>query len=326
MSSSRTFVAVLFVFLAGCMGGNGPDPSLDGKTASGTEVVAGDVTDRASLDAAMRGVATVYFLVHSMGQGGRFEEIDRAGATNIADAALAAGVSRIVYLGGLGDDRESLSPQLRSRHEVGEILRERCAGGPQVIEFRASIVIGSGSVSFEMIRALVERLPVMVTPRWVSVLAQPIAVADLLAYLVAALDLPAGAHRVYEIGGRDQLSYRDIMREYARQRGLHRLMIPVPLLTPRLSSLWLALVTPLHARVGRALVDSIRHPTLVRDDSAMRDFSIVPRGVEAAIAEAIATEARERRNRLVDDRSIAVDVPPDRAWGAHPRIGGAHRG
>lgn len=299
--------------------------SLDGKTASGTEVVAGDVTDRASLDAAMRGVATVYFLVHSMGQGGRFEEIDRAGATNIADAALAAGVSRIVYLGGLGDDRESLSPHLRSRHEVGEILRERCAGGgPQVIEFRASIVIGSGSVSFEMIRALVERLPVMVTPRWVSVLAQPIAVADLLAYLVAALDLPAGAHRVYEIGGRDQLSYRDIMREYARQRGLHRLMIPVPLLTPRLSSLWLALVTPLHARVGRALVDSIRHPTLVRDDSAMRDFSIVPRGVEAAIAEAIATEARERRNRLVDDRSIAVDVPPDRAFAAIRRIGGAN--
>ncbi len=298
--------------------------SLAGKTGPGTEVVAGDITDRASVDAAMRGIETVYFLVHSMGQGERFESLDRAGAANIAEAAVAAGVSRIIYLGGLGDDREALSPHLRSRHEVGEILRERCGvdGGPQVVEFRASIVIGSGSVSFEMIRALVERLPVMVTPRWVSVLAQPIAVADLLAYLVAALDLPRGAHRTYEIGGRDQLSYRDIMREYARQRGLRRAMLPVPLLTPRLSSLWLALVTPVHARVGRALVDSIRHPTLVQDDSAIRDFPIVPLGVEAAIAAAIATEARDRRNRLIDDRTIAVDVPPERAFAAIRRIGG----
>ncbi|MGE5927047.1 MAG: SDR family oxidoreductase [Gemmatimonadota bacterium] len=300
-----------------------PD-TLAGKTGSGTEVVPGDVTDRATLDAAMRGIDTVYFLVHSMGQGGRFEELDRAGAANVADAAVAAGVSRIIYLGGLGDDRESLSPHLRSRHEVGEILRERCGpkGGPQVVEFRASIVIGSGSVSFEMIRALVERLPVMVTPRWVSVLAQPIAIADLLAYLVAALALPRAPHRIYEIGGQDQLSYRDIMREYARQRGLRRAMLPVPLLTPRLSSLWLALVTPVHARVGRALVDSIRHPTLVRDGAARRAFPIEPRGIEAAVGAAIATEARDRRNRLIDDRSIAVDVPPERAFAAIRRIGG----
>lgn len=300
--------------------------SLTGKTGAGTEVVAGDVTDPASVAAAMRDVGTVYFLVHSMGQGGAFEELDRAGAANIAEAAVAAGVSRIVYLGGLGDDRESLSPHLRSRHEVGEILRERCgaAGGPEVIEFRASIVIGSGSVSFEMIRALVERLPVMVTPRWVTVLAQPIAISDLLAYLVAALGLPQGAHRIYEIGGRDQLSYRDIMREYARQRGLRRVMLPVPLLTPRLSSLWLALVTPVHARVGRALVDSIRHPTLVQDRSAMHDFAIEPLGIEAAVSAAIATEARDRRNRLIDDRHITVHVPPERAFAAIRRIGGAN--
>lgn len=298
--------------------------SLTGKTGAGTEVVAGDVTDPASMAAAMRDIETVYFLVHSMGQGERFEELDRTAAAILADAAVAAGVSRIIYLGGLGDDREALSPHLRSRHEVGEILRERCGadGGPQVVEFRASIIIGSGSVSFEMIRALVERLPVMVTPRWVTVLAQPIAIADLLAYLVAALAQPLGAHRIYEIGGRDQLSYRDIMREYARQRGLHRLMIPVPLLTPRLSSLWLALVTPVHARVGRALVDSIRHPTLVQDRSAMRDFAIEPLGIEAAVSAAIATEARDRRNRLIDDRRIEVHVPPERAFAAIRRIGG----
>ncbi|HEX6643172.1 MAG TPA: SDR family oxidoreductase [Gemmatimonadales bacterium] len=297
--------------------------ALQGRTAPGTEVVAGDLTDAASVAAAMRGITTVYFLVHSMGQPGSFEALDRDAAANVADAAVAAGVARIVYLGGLGDDREALSPHLRSRHEVGEILRERCgAGGPEVVELRASIVIGSGSVSFEMIRALVERLPVMVTPRWVSVLAQPIAVADLLAYLVAALELPARGHRIYEIGGRDQLSYRDIMRVYARQRGLRRLMIPVPLLTPRLSSLWLALVTPVHARVGRALVDSIRHPTLVRDPSAARDFPVVPRGIEEAVAAAIATGARDRRNRLVDDRSVVVSVPPERAFAAISRIGG----
>ena len=300
--------------------------SLAGKTGADTEVVAGDVTDRASVDAAMRDIETVYFLVHSMGQGPRFEELDGAAAANIAEAAAAAGVSRIIYLGGLGDDREALSPHLRSRHEVGDILRERCvaAGGPQVIEFRASIVIGSGSVSFEMIRALVERLPVMVTPRWVSVLAQPIAVTDLLAYLLAALELPRGAHRIYEIGGRDQLSYREIMREYASQRGLRRVMLPVPLLTPRLSSLWLALVTPFHAKVGRALVDSIRHPTLVQDTAALQDFPITPLGVEAAITAAIATEARDRRNRLIDDRTLVVDVPPEQAFAAIRRIGGTN--
>lgn len=298
-----------------------PD-SLAGKTGAGTEVVAGDITDRTSVDTAMRDIETVYFLVHSMGQGERFEELDRAGATNIAEAAVAAGVSRIIYLGGLGDSRSALSTHLRSRQEVGQLLREHAGTACQVVEFRASIVIGAGSASFEMIRALVERLPVMVTPRWVSVLAQPIAVADLLAYLGAALDLPSGPHRIYEIGGRDQLSYRDIMREYARQRGLRRLMIPVPLLTPRLSSLWLALVTPVHARVGRTLVDSIRHPTLVRDESARRDFAIAPVGIEAAIATAIVTEARDRRNRLIDDRTIVVEVPPERAFAAIRRIGG----
>ena len=159
-----------------------------------------------------------------------------------------------------------LSEHLRSRQETGEILRR---SGVPVVELRASIVLGSGSLSFEMIRALVERLPVMICPRWVAVEAQPIAVEDVIAYLVAALDLPAGAERIYEIGGPDRVTYGDLMREYARQRGLKRLLIPVPLLTPRLSSLWLGLVTPLYARVGRKLVDSLRNPTVIRDPAAL---------------------------------------------------------
>ena len=176
-----------------------------------------------------------------------------------------AAVKRIIYLGGLADEKELLSPHLRSRHEVGQIL---CSTGVQVVEFRASIVIGSGSLSFEMIRALVEKLPIMITPRWVAVPAQPIAIEDLLNYLVAALFLNGNDSRIYEIGGSEQVSYGELMREYARQRGLHRLLIRVPVLTPRLSSLWLGLVTPLYARIGRKLIDSIRHPTLVRDPSA----------------------------------------------------------
>ena len=205
---------------------------------------------------------------------------------------------------------------------MGELLRVHAGTACQVVEFRASIVIGAGSASFEMIRALVERLPVMVTPRWVTVLAQPIAVDDLLAYLVAGAVLPPGPHRTFEIGGRDSLSYRDIMREYARQRGLRRLMIPVPVLTPRLSSLWLALVTPLYARVGRRLVDSLRHPTVVRDDAALREFDIVPRGVTEAVADAIASDDRDRRNRLVDARSVHVEAAPEAAFAAIRRLGG----
>lgn len=299
---------------------------------------------RESLDAAMAGIHTAFFLVHSMGAVGRFEELDRVAATNFADAARKAGVSRIIYLGGLGDSRSELSTHLKSRQEVGEVLR-RHAGDTQVIEFRASIVIGSGSASFEMIRALVERLPVMVTPRWVSVLSQPIAIDDVLAYLAAGIDLEGHDHRIFEIGGSDAMSYRDIMHEYARQRGLRRIMIPVPVLTPRLSSLWLGLVTPLYSRVGRSLIDSLRHPTVVRDTEALAAFPVRPRGVVDAMAQALRNEDRERAetswsgavsaagatqqwggarfgNRLVDSRSARVSVPPEAAFLPILRLGG----
>ena len=254
---------------------------------AGVEVIAGDLLNAATLGSAMDGVATAYYLVHSMSSTGDFEEEDRCAAQNFGAAARTAGVGRIIYLGGLGEDSGDLSQHLRSRHEVGELLR---ASGVQVIEFRASIIIGCGSLSFEMIRALVGRLPVMVTPRWVRVRTQPISINDVLAYLSAGAELPGKNNRIFEIGGPDVVSYADLMREYARQRGLRRLMIPVPVLTPRLSSLWLSLVTPLYARVGRRLIDSIRHPTVVRDDAALRAFSIEPAGVREAIARALREE------------------------------------
>src|SRR5450432_1517704 len=260
------------------------------RTAPSTDVVQADCLDPNSLAPAMAGVHTAYYLVHSMGSPGQFEEEDRQAAQNFAESARESGIQRIIYLGGLGNQDQALSAHLRSRHEVAEILR---SSGIPTIEFRASIVIGSGSLSFEMIRALVQRLPVMICPRWVAVKAQPIAVEDVIAYLVEALELPMEQEAVFEIGGTDQVSYGDIMQEYARQCGLHRWMIPVPVLTPRLSSLWLGLVTPIYARIGRKLIDSMRNPTLVRDPSALTVFSIKPKGLGEAIGRALRQEDQE---------------------------------
>ena len=263
---------------------------LKAKAAPSTEVLKGDVLDRDSLQPVLEGVKVAYYLVHSMGSKGSFGEKDRQAAENFGAIARAAGVERIIYLGGLGDDNQTLSPHLRSRQEVGQVLRQ---SGVPVVEFRASIVIGSGSLSFEMIRSLVERLPVMITPKWVSVCAQPIAIEDLVAYLTAALDLPVSDCRVYEIGGADQVSYGDIMRVYARCRNKRIWMMPVPVLTPYLSSLWLGLVTPLYARIGRKLIESIVHPTVVRDDTALKVFDIRPMGIQEAVRRALANEDKE---------------------------------
>jgi len=282
-----------------------------------TEVARGDVLDVASLRDALTGIDTAYYLVHSMGAAADFADLDRAGARNFGEAARDAGVRRIVYVGGLGDAGDDLSAHLRSRHETGDVLRE---SGVEVVEFRASIVIGSGSLSYEMVRALTDRLPVMVCPRWVAIQAQPIAIEDLLAYLVAAVDLPAGSSQTYEIGGPDVVSYGDIMREYARQRGLRRLMIPVPLLTPHLSSLWLALVTPLYARVGRKLIASIRNATVVRDARALDVFAVRPRGLRDAIARAIeAADGPAGANRWSDSTSAGV-AAPGRAGAPRPAL------
>lgn len=284
-------------------------PQAVRSTGGETEVVAGDVLDRPSLTTAFQGIDTAYYLVHSMGTSGDFENEDRLAAKNFGEAARQAGVQRIIYLGGLGDSSESLSSHLRSRHEVGELLRE---SGVVVIELRASIVIGSGSLSFEMIRALTERLPVMIAPRWVATLTQPIAIEDLIAYLIASAELPIRESRMFEIGGADCVSYGDLMREYARQRGLRRLFISVPVLTPRLSSLWLGLVTPLYARVGRKLIESLRNQTTVVDKSAETVFGIRPRSSGEAIARALLNEDLDyARTRWSDSLSSAG---PRRSW------------
>lgn len=312
------------------------------RAAPTTDVVAGDVLDAASLAPALAGVGAAYYLIHSMGAGDAFEEQDRRGAEAFVATARRAGVRRIIYLGGLGREAD-LSPHLESRQEVGRILRE---SGLPVIELRASIILGSGSLSFELVRALVEKLPVMVTPRWVSKKAQPIAIEDVLAYLVAALDAPPGIAGVFEIGGADQVSYLGIMREYARQRGLRRLFLPVPVLTPRLSSLWLGLVTPVYARIGRKLIDSIRNDTVVEDDGALGAFAVRPMGVARAIARALVNEDREFAetrwsdalssvgagrswggvrlgSRIVDSRSVRVPRPAREAFRPIRTIGGA---
>ena len=318
--------------------------SLASRVSPSTEVVYADMLDPASLRSAMKGDSVAYYLVHSMGASGSFEAIDRQAAENFGKAACESGIRKIIYLGGLGDSSRKLSPHLQSRQEVGHLLR-KYSSGVTVIEFRASIVLGSGSLSFEMIRALVERLPVMITPKWVSIPTQPIAINDLLEYLLLALNHNVEDNRIYEIGGTDQLSYGDVMKEYAKQRGLRRLMIRVPVLTPSLSSLWLGLVTPLYARVGRRLIDSIRFPTIVSDLSALREFPLSPQNVEQAIHSALknedqdfattrwsdalssAGESREWENvqfgnRLLDSRTVTVDVDPVRAFRPIARIGG----
>jgi uncharacterized protein YbjT (DUF2867 family) len=304
--------------------------------------VRGDVLDTESLSKALQGIDTAYYLVHSMSSTGSFEDQDRVGAKNFADAARDAGVARIVYLGGLGEETDDLSPHLRSRHEVGRVLRE---SGCVVLEFRASIVIGSGSLSFELVRALVQRLPLMICPKWVNVKAQPIAIDDLLQYLLAALDWNGSQSRIFEIGGPESVSYGELMREYARQRGLRRWFISVPVLTPRLSSLWLALVTPVYARVGRKLVDSLRNPTVVTDRAALTEFPVKPRGLREAISRAFTNEDLEIAatrwsdalsssrgvrawggvhfgNRIVDTRVVTVSVPPATAFAPIRSIGG----
>jgi uncharacterized protein YbjT (DUF2867 family) len=254
----------------------------------GTEIAQADVLDPASLDRALQGVRTAYYLVHLMSGSRDFEKEDRQAALNFAGATKQAGVRRIIYLGGLGDDADpKLSPHLRSRHEVGRILRE---SGVETVEFRASLVIGTGSLSFDLVKALTDRLPVMICPRWLSTPTQPIAVDDVLAYLLAAKDLPPGQGRIFEIGSPDVTTYGGMIREYARQRGLRRWLISVPVLTPYLSSLWLALVTPTAFEVGRHLIEGLKNPTVVRDKTALDVFPIRPMGIPEAIQKALTQE------------------------------------
>jgi uncharacterized protein YbjT (DUF2867 family) len=256
--------------------------------ARSTQIVRGDVLDPASLDEAMQGVHTAYYLVHLMSGSKDFEEADRQAAANFAQAAKKSGVRRIIYLGGLGDDADPhLSPHLRSRHEVGQMLR---ASDIETIEFRAGMVVGAGSLSYQLMKSLTDRLPMMVCPRWLATPTQPIAVDDVLAYLLAARALPAGPSRIFQIGGTDVVTYADLIREYARQKGLRRWLISVPVLTPYLSGLWLALVTPATYEVGRHLIEGLKNPTVVQDTTAREVFSIRPMGVKEALQRAMASK------------------------------------
>ncbi len=262
----------------------GRDPERLTDRWPGVDAVELDVMRPETIGPATDGVTTAYYLIHSMEEGSApFEERDRTAATNFARAAARSGVERIVFLGGLGDDDDpDLSPHLASRHETGRLLAEH---GPAVLELRAGMVIGSGSASFRMLDDLVRRLPVMVTPRWVDTRSQPIAIDDVVAYLDGArevtLDEP---HTILEIGGADVLSYRQMMRRLGEKRGRVPRILPVPVLTPSLSSLWCGLVTSVPPSIARPLIEGQRNETIVRDDTAARLFPDVdPVGFDEAV-------------------------------------------
>ena len=306
------------------------------------EVVAGDVGGR--LEDAMAGVDVAVYLVHSIGQGADWQTRETTDASNFAAAASRAGVRRIVYLGGLGRSTDELSPHLRSRQAVGEAL---AASGVPVIELRAGVVLGSGSASFEMLRYLVDVLPVMVTPKWVETKCQPIAIIDVLAYLRAAILSSADLQGVFELGGPDVLTYAELMGVYADAADLpRRRLIPVPVLTPRLSAHWVGLVTPVPANLATELVESLVNEVTLSDDRAATTFGVEPISVREAIDRALLKSKQgELLSRftdadlgpflptstdpswaggtvLRDQRTIEVSSPPAAAFAAVCRIGG----
>lgn len=249
--------------------------------ADDVEVVKGDALDPASLVPALAGVDAAYYLIHSMGGSGEFGERDRTSARNFGVVAAMQGVRRIIYLGGLGDPSANLSKHLRSRQETGEVLR---ASGVPVTEFRAGMVVGSGSLSFEMLRHLTERLPVMICPQWVYTRSHPIAIRDILQYLISTLTVPESAGRIIEVGGTDVLTYADMMYAYARERRLTRKLIPVPVLTPALSSHWVHWMTPVPVGIARPLILGLRNELVADDELARRLFpDIEPMGFQESV-------------------------------------------
>jgi uncharacterized protein YbjT (DUF2867 family) len=249
------------------------------------EVVQGDVLKPETLGSALSGVGAAFYLVHSLSDTTDFRERDLTAARNFGHAAQQAGVRHILYLGGLGDPDADLSQHLRSRQETGAVLRE---GGVPVTEFRAAIIVGSGSLSFEVIRTMTERVPVMICPRWVYTRIQPIAIRDVLSYLVRALSMPDSAGQVIEIGGADVQTYGDMMLGYARVRNLRRWLIPVPVLTPHLSAYWVHWLTPISVKLAHPLIEGLRNEVVVRDDTARRLFpDIEPLGYAAALKQAL---------------------------------------
>lgn len=309
------------------------------------ELTQGDVLRPDSLAAAMDGAVAAYYLVHSLGAGADFSERDVQAARNFGEAAKAAGVGRIIYLGGLGDPATELSAHLRSRQQTGETLRE---SGLSVTEFRAGVIVGSGSLSFEMIRYLTERVPVMICPRWVYTRIQPIAVRNVLDYLVEALRVAESAGRIIEIGGADVITYGEMLTFYAEVRGLRRWLVPVPVLTPKLSSYWVHFVTPIPAAIARPLIAGLRNEIIVRDDLARRLFPAIQPldyrtsvklaldkldagAVETAWCDALATSQRDvppvtltsHEGMIIEQRQLSVDAPEAAIFSAFTGLGGA---
>lgn len=250
----------------------------------GVEVATGDVLERNSLAAPLSGIDTAYYLVHSMGSGAGFERRDREGAENFAAAAERARLRRVIYLGGLGERGSGLSDHLASRAEVAAILKE---GGFETTWLRAAVIIGAGSASFEIIKALVKNLPVMIIPRWVTTRCQPIAVADVVSYLVGCLDDERTAGEDYDIGGPEVLSFREMMERLARVQGRDNLMIPVPLLTPRLSSYWVGLFTPVLPAISMPLIEGLKNEVICRENRIKELIPLPLTGYDEAVRQAL---------------------------------------
>lgn len=323
------------------------DPArLQGRPwAAQVEIVRGDVLDADSLAPVLAGIEVAYYLVHSLGAGPDFHDRDMRAARTFGEAAATAGVGRIIYLGGLGDATGALSEHLRSRQDTGASLG---TAGVPVTEFRAAVIVGSGSVSFEMIRYLTERVPVMVCPNWVYTKIQPIGIRDVLSYLTEAVSTPASTGQVIEIGGSDVLTYGEMMTGYAAERGLTRWLLPVPILTPRLSSYWVHLVTPIPSAIARPLIEGLRNEVVVRDDRARELFpQIAPAGYLESVRRALArfdTENVEtswsdaltsshptsepvllttQDGMVMERRQLIVNAAPERAFEVFSSLGGA---
>ncbi|MBN1665962.1 MAG: SDR family oxidoreductase [Anaerolineales bacterium] len=322
------------------------DPErLKGRSWQGqVEIIQGDVFDSDSLKKALVGINTAYYLIHSMGGGQNFHQRDLIAARNFGSAARACGVKNIIYLGGLGDPNSDLSEHLRSRQQTGQALGE---AGVAVTEFRAAIIVGSGSLSFEMIRYLTERVPIMICPRWVFTRAQPISIHNVLDYLVAALEQPVSHGQIIEIGGQDVLTYGDMMTGYAQVRGLRRWLISVPVLTPRLSSYWVHLVTPIPADISAPLIEGLRNEVIVRITTAQELFpqiqpmdyqtavrdaldKLLTGQVETAWSDALVTTQGElppviletKEGMVLEKRQLQIAAPPAEVFRSFSSLGG----
>ena len=319
-----------------CMVRNGSAAPLPSGTH--TRFVTADALRAETLPGVLANIDVAYYLIHSMsGREAGFEQRDRQAAYNFAVAAKKAGVKRVIYLGGLAAAGTNVSLHLKSRHNTGAVLRKY---GPPLIEFRAGIIVGNGSISFEIIRCLTERLPLMICPRWVMTRTQPIAIDDVLAYLVAALKVRGCVEQPIEIGGATVETYRSMMLGYARQRGLKRRLIRVPVLTPRLSSYWLDLVTPFPPAVSRPLIEGLKSEAICTSALAVELFpEIRPIPYASAVAKALGRSGPclplpslappvhqlvGAEGIICDVREVMVDAPPERVFAVIANLGGEH--